>query len=72
MNKLAIPAILVAVIMVAGIFAFSPVEQASTVHGSISTEVQAVADAICSQSVGGGVDDSSDANLATGECSAVE
>ena len=32
MNKLAIPAILTATIMVAGIFAFMPVEQASTVH----------------------------------------
>jgi len=32
MNKLTIPAILAATIMVAGIFAFMPVEQASTVH----------------------------------------
>jgi len=32
MNKIAIPALLVATIMVAGIFAFAPVEQASTVH----------------------------------------
>jgi len=32
MNKLTIPAILVATVMVAGIFAFMPVEQASTVH----------------------------------------
>ena len=32
MNKLAIPAILVATVMVAGMFAFIPVEQASTVH----------------------------------------
>lgn len=36
MSKLTIPAILVATIMVAGIFAFMPVEQASTVHDSIS------------------------------------
>ena len=35
MNKLTIPAILVATVMVAGIFAFMPVEQASTVHDSI-------------------------------------
>ena len=34
MNKLTIPAILVATVMVAGIFAFMPVEQASTVHKS--------------------------------------
>jgi len=32
MNKLTIPAILVATVMVAGVFAFMPVEQASTVH----------------------------------------
>jgi len=34
MNKLTIPAILVATVMVAGIFAFMPVQQASTVHTS--------------------------------------
>jgi len=34
MNKIAIPALLVATIMVAGAFAFVPVEQASTVHTS--------------------------------------
>ena len=32
MNKFAIPAILAATVMVAGMFAFMPVEQASTVH----------------------------------------
>ena len=32
MKKFAIPAILVATVMVAGVFAFMPVEQASTVH----------------------------------------
>ena len=39
MNKIAIPAILVATVMVAGMFAFMPVEQASTVHlsGTITT-----------------------------------
>jgi len=39
MNKFAIPAILVATVMVAGIFAFMPVQQASTVHtsGTITT-----------------------------------
>ena len=36
MKKLAIPAILVATVMVAGIFAFMPVEQASTVHTTIT------------------------------------
>jgi len=34
MNKLTIPAILVATVMVAGAFAFMPVQQASTVHTS--------------------------------------
>ena len=34
MNKLTIPTILVATVMVAGMFAFIPVEQASTVHTS--------------------------------------
>jgi len=37
MNKLMIPAILVATVMVAGIFAFMPVQQASTVHDTIIT-----------------------------------
>ena len=35
MNKLAIPAILAATVLVAGIFAFMPVQQASTVHTTI-------------------------------------
>jgi len=38
MNKLTIPAILVATVMVAGIFAFMPVEQASTVHTTGTTQ----------------------------------
>ena len=38
MNKLTIPAILVATVMVAGIFAFMPVQQASTVHDTIIDE----------------------------------
>jgi len=45
MNKLTIPAILVATVMVAGIFAFMPVEQASTVHDTIqatSLQIQTV------------------------------
>ena len=36
MNKLAIPVILSATVLVAGMFAFMPVEQASTVHTIIS------------------------------------
>jgi len=38
MNKLTIPAILAATVLVAGIFAFMPVEQASTVHDTIIGE----------------------------------
>ena len=38
MNKLAIPAILTATIMVAGMFAFMPVQQANTVHTGIVTD----------------------------------
>jgi len=36
MNKLTIPTILVATVMVAGMFAFIPVEKATTVHTTIS------------------------------------
>ena len=35
MNKLVIPTILLATVMVAGVFAFSPIDEASTVHNSI-------------------------------------
>ena len=34
MNKLAIPALLLGVVMVAGAFAFMPVQEASTVHAT--------------------------------------
>jgi len=50
MNKLTIPAILVATVMVAGIFAFIPVEQASTVHETIQgtqNQLVRVASPIC-------------------------
>ena len=48
MNKLAIPAILAATVLVAGIFVFAPIEQASTVHtsGTITIENDADIDAI--------------------------
>jgi len=36
MKKLAIPAILAATVMVAGMFAFMPIEQASTVHTTVT------------------------------------
>ena len=40
MNKLAIPAILAATILVAGIFALLPVEKAATVHTTILASVE--------------------------------
>ena len=48
MNKLVIPAILVSITLVAGVFAFMPVEKASTLHitiqGSQLTEISSVID----------------------------
>ena len=41
MNKLTLPVILVATVMVAGMFAFMPVEQASTVHTTLSVALNA-------------------------------
>jgi len=50
MNKFAIPAILAVTVMVAGMFAFMPVEQASTVHtgatGVQGTQISEVADQV--------------------------
>ncbi|MBI3253828.1 MAG: hypothetical protein HYZ56_03860 [Nitrosopumilales archaeon] len=37
MNKFLIPAALVATVIIAGIFAFMPVEKASTVHGTLAS-----------------------------------
>jgi len=37
LNKFLIPAALVATVIIAGIFAFMPVEKASTVHGTLAT-----------------------------------
>jgi len=42
MNKLAIPSILTAAVLIAGIFAFMPVEQAVTVHDTIVADLQGV------------------------------
>ena len=39
MIKLTIPVILAATIVVAGLFAFAPVEQASTVHETVATSI---------------------------------
>lgn len=46
MTKLAIPVILAATIMVAGMFAFAPVDQASTVHTTIGVLNLATADGV--------------------------
>jgi len=59
MNKLIIPTILTATVLVAGIFAFMPVQQASTVHTTIVADVGEAA-AIDLVNVAGGTD--ADAN----------
>ena len=40
MNRIVIPTILVATVMIAGIFAFAPVEKASTVHDQIIAAIE--------------------------------
>ena len=40
MTKVALPIILASVVMIAGIFAFMPIEQASTVHTTIQSTIQ--------------------------------
>ena len=42
MNKLTIPSILAATVLIAGIFAFMPVEKASTVHSSLGIKIDGV------------------------------
>jgi len=42
MNKVVIPALLTAVVMIAGIFAFMPVNEASTVHTTIFASTRAM------------------------------
>jgi len=44
MNKLVIPTILLATVMVAGMFAFMPVEQASTVHDTVRSNTLEIID----------------------------
>ena len=46
MNKLTIPSILAATVLIAGIFAFMPVEKASTVHTDLEEKMEAVEDTI--------------------------
>lgn len=40
MKRIAMPAILAATVLVAGFFAFSPVEQASTVHTQVQSDIK--------------------------------
>ena len=46
MNKLTIPSILAATVLIAGIFALMPVERASTVHTGLEAKMEAVENAV--------------------------
>lgn len=39
MNKIVVPSILIMTVLVAGIFAFMPIEKATTVHTSLATDI---------------------------------
>ncbi|MEM3085232.1 MAG: hypothetical protein QXU32_12790 [Nitrososphaerales archaeon] len=53
MNKYLIPAILGAVVLMAGMFAFMPVQKAQTVHTSVNTTVgQLICDELTTDSGG--------------------
>jgi len=47
LNKFAIPSILVAIVMIAGMFAFSPVEQASTTHTGVTGVLTSTLGLVC-------------------------
>ena len=55
-TQITMSAILAVTIVVAGIFAFSPVEQASTVHDTISDSNDAIADLLCGETLLGTFD----------------
>jgi len=65
MNNYIIPIALVAVIMVAGIFAFVPVQQASSVHAGLETELEDLRETFCDAWFG---DDDAFYNAETDEC----
>ena len=46
-NKL-IPILLIAIVMVAGAFAFAPVDRASTIHTTVSDDLDDLGDVLCS------------------------
>ena len=52
LNKFLIPAALIATVVIAGIFAFMPVEKASTVHGTLATSasITTLSDSVTSES----------------------
>jgi len=64
MNKILIPALLVATVMVAGMFAFAPVEQASTVHTTIQASQHSIETILLEDVVGLSHDGGSDVNFA--------
>ena len=47
LNSKIIPALLIAVVMVAGAFAFTPIDQASTVHTTVSSDLDALGSVLC-------------------------
>ncbi len=47
MNKYLIPAILGAVVLMAGMFAFMPVQKAQTFHSDLINEIQVVGNEAC-------------------------
>jgi hypothetical protein len=71
MKKIVIPAILAAIVVIAGMFAMMPVEKASTVHTSINANSQTFFDYYCDEVVdagAGGDDDAESFDQATGTC----
>ena len=56
MNKYVIPAILGAVVLMAGMFAFMPVQKAATVHSGLSSEIDSVGVIACEDVAGGNYD----------------
>ena len=53
MNKYVIPAILGIVVLMAGMFAFMPVQKATTVHSGLSGEIDDLGVVICVDVLGG-------------------
>ena len=49
MNSKLIPVLLIAVIMVAGAFAFAPIDQVSTVHETVSDNLDDLGQLLCDE-----------------------